>query len=762
MALPNEILPTEKAIFQANLSHCWFYENECWVEQEQPNDTKALLELKLLQDLETENIRCLIFLVNNSTRKRAAISNHFVHPLTLLKQQTETTLAFWVQDYVSSSIDQKPVERCLRIQFDNTQMIIPFKKTYEKLQEVMAKLHESTKEMWNKKPNGKTSTPIKTNNINIDKISYTQSQKGESIGHNSEEVSDAEEEEDEEDAEEDDDDEEEEDEDEVDEDESEDEEEEYSEDEDDDRQNEKTVNTIAKNSSTTFSSKEATVAPPTTLVDLAKKAAAEGVWKCNDCFSQNPKDAVNCKACEAPKPSATSSSKTGGWSTSSVAIPPNTGFSFASSSTKPEESTTSKPISFSFNLPSQSKEQSSTTFSFAPTSSAVVGASLFGKLETNGAKQESSNIFSASSKLDAPATTTFSFAPSSSSVLFGATTVEKSKDNMTKSSDNNTPPSSFTSKLTETGASLFGGASEKNAEKSLFSAGKKGPSTEGLFSLSTLSGALSNSTEESKVSNKSEEKSEKSDSTILASTSIPAFRTSSNNSTGSGGSKSFPVAPEQGPIFSFAASPTLKPKPFSPGNKDLTMSPRTRLTKFYEKYNPDKLAEVPNLLKKYSGKEDELFLKLRQKYPDSVNDPTLSTPTAPSKFSLSNDSTTPANSGPSTNKPSGGGGFFGSSGITFGTPSILGSTSLGSQLGTGSEPSAPQSASGSGFAFNNGGGFSSFANFGTSGGSGGFGSLAAKNSAGGGFGSFATSDGGSGFGSFATKPSVFGNPAGSS
>lgn len=46
-----------------------------------------------------------------------------------------------------------------------------------------------------------------------------------------------------------------------------------------------------------------------------------------------------------------------------------------------------------------------------------------------------------------------------------------------------------------------------------------------------------------------------------------------------------------------------------------------RLTAFYEKYQPDKVSEVPNLLSKYAGKEDKLFLALTKKYGPEPEDP---------------------------------------------------------------------------------------------------------------------------------------------
>ncbi|CAJ1940034.1 unnamed protein product [Cylindrotheca closterium] len=46
-----------------------------------------------------------------------------------------------------------------------------------------------------------------------------------------------------------------------------------------------------------------------------------------------------------------------------------------------------------------------------------------------------------------------------------------------------------------------------------------------------------------------------------------------------------------------------------------------RLTAFYEMYQPDKLADIPNLLTKYAGKEDKLFIALTKKYGPEPEDP---------------------------------------------------------------------------------------------------------------------------------------------
>lgn len=46
-----------------------------------------------------------------------------------------------------------------------------------------------------------------------------------------------------------------------------------------------------------------------------------------------------------------------------------------------------------------------------------------------------------------------------------------------------------------------------------------------------------------------------------------------------------------------------------------------RLTKFYEKYVPEKVSDVPTLLGKYAGKEDKLFVALVKKYGPEPDDP---------------------------------------------------------------------------------------------------------------------------------------------
>jgi len=54
-----------------------------------------------------------------------------------------------------------------------------------------------------------------------------------------------------------------------------------------------------------------------------------------------------------------------------------------------------------------------------------------------------------------------------------------------------------------------------------------------------------------------------------------------------------------------------KPKPV---DEKTLKAYRTRLTKFYEKHNPDKLGEVEETLEQWKGKEKLLFKKLHQKY----------------------------------------------------------------------------------------------------------------------------------------------------
>ena len=46
-----------------------------------------------------------------------------------------------------------------------------------------------------------------------------------------------------------------------------------------------------------------------------------------------------------------------------------------------------------------------------------------------------------------------------------------------------------------------------------------------------------------------------------------------------------------------------------------------RLTAFYEKYQPEKVSDVPSLLEKYAGKEDNLFKALVKKYGPEPDDP---------------------------------------------------------------------------------------------------------------------------------------------
>ena len=58
-----------------------------------------------------------------------------------------------------------------------------------------------------------------------------------------------------------------------------------------------------------------------------------------------------------------------------------------------------------------------------------------------------------------------------------------------------------------------------------------------------------------------------------------------------------------------------------PAKPDRPWTTQERLTAFYEKYQPDKVNDVPSLLDKYAGKEDKLFLALTKKYGPEPDDP---------------------------------------------------------------------------------------------------------------------------------------------
>jgi len=52
------------------------------------------------------------------------------------------------------------------------------------------------------------------------------------------------------------------------------------------------------------------------------------------------------------------------------------------------------------------------------------------------------------------------------------------------------------------------------------------------------------------------------------------------------------------------------------GRVGLTATPKSRLEKFYEKHNPDKLPEIPALIHKYAGNYDKMIKVLEAKYHD--------------------------------------------------------------------------------------------------------------------------------------------------
>merc|ERR1712159_716854 len=59
----------------------------------------------------------------------------------------------------------------------------------------------------------------------------------------------------------------------------------------------------------------------------------------------------------------------------------------------------------------------------------------------------------------------------------------------------------------------------------------------------------------------------------------------------------------------------------SSGKPDV-LAHRAALVSMYEKVEPDKVAKVDKFLRKYSGREDKLWAKLKKKYGDMAKPPT--------------------------------------------------------------------------------------------------------------------------------------------
>jgi hypothetical protein len=50
------------------------------------------------------------------------------------------------------------------------------------------------------------------------------------------------------------------------------------------------------------------------------------------------------------------------------------------------------------------------------------------------------------------------------------------------------------------------------------------------------------------------------------------------------------------------------------GFKTFAPDHQGRVTRFYQQHNPTKVSEVPNVMRKYKGREDALYAKLEAKY----------------------------------------------------------------------------------------------------------------------------------------------------
>lgn len=193
------------------------------------------------------------------------------------------------------------------------------------------------------------------------------------------------------------------------------------------------------------------------------------------------------------------------------------------------------------------------------------------------------------------------------------------------------------------------------------------------------------------------------------STSKPAFGSTSTPGTTTG----FGFGPTPAPqLTPFGAQPSTGTGGFgnSTGAAAGTSAPNyeQQVRQIYEQHNPSKLQDIPNLMQKYKGNEEDMLRKLRHKYNLPMPDTTPSAGTAPTQtpslFGNTSMTSAPVNqspfSTPAVRPPLGGGGFFGASqGSTqqspFGqqapTPSPFGSMNTGGGgFGSLSTPGAVQ------------------------------------------------------------------------
>lgn len=205
-------------------------------------------------------------------------------------------------------------------------------------------------------------------------------------------------------------------------------------------------------------------------------------------------------------------------------------------------------------------------------------------------------------------------------------------------------------------------------------------------------------------------------------------------SVGFGSDNSKPFSTSSTTFGSATMTSPATPAPVTFGGR----TPKDILVAFYQKYNPNKVAEVDKFLMKYSGKEEQMFRNLAKKY--NV-DPTL--------FGLKNATVASPAFGTNAGNPS-----SNFSSPSFGQSATSGSTQFG-QPSTLNNSSSTFNTSNSVSTFNTSkaqtSGFSGVAHVG------GFGSLAASSPST--FGSTATTSGG-GFGGFGRGSTGFGTSTG--
>jgi len=545
--LPPAVKSTEKALFktQATVSR---YAGGAWGAS-QPCD------VAVVQDQATSEFRCLVV-----SRAGVPISNHLVHPVSVVHSPSPTARALWVQDWLADKCE----EACIELTFTQQALAVAFEGSYALAQREMAQLHAATKAEW-----GAVQAQMQKPIVTPPKAAAPAAASPPTEQEEDEEEEDDDDEDDDEDE------------------------------EDEEEEQEETH----------------PAATPANKPAQAWNAVAPGTWKCRECFLQNKPDAVKCASCDSPKPGASSSAMA-----PTAAAPTAAASAWTCSACKSSNAASAATCEVcDADRPAAAKPAPATpsaaaaaapTFNFA---AAVQSA-------TSAAASTPAPKFSFAGAVPPPsseASKPFAFAPVADSKLsappvFAAPTQppQPPQPAPAPAQTENKPPAAFS----------FSGTPKQPPTAADSKAPPAGAFNFSAFANVVPSGnggsgaAAAVATPAKPVEFPVGTPSPPNFALLQGGKPFAGFGAAQVSPSPTLAPTSF--APVSTPAA--AATPAPQPKaaaaPNGSGAQQQQLSPKERVERFYRQHNPDKMEAIPGLLEKYRGKEEQLYAKLMDKY----------------------------------------------------------------------------------------------------------------------------------------------------